>query len=388
MMTLAQSVKKYIRHHTPEMFGLLEEMVRIQSGSRNKAGVDRMAERVARALAPCGVSCRTVSQTELGNHLVARTPACDATDTQALLVGHMDTVFPADTPFTGYREDEFHCYGPGVIDMKGGLVAGIFAMKALASAGCLAELPVTFVFNADEEIGSPGSRPVIVQEARKSLFAFVLECGGARGEVVTGRKGNLSMRLDVYGRAEHAAFAGKDKGSAIVELAHKTIAMEQLNRPEKGISANVGLISGGIGPNTVPEQASALVDFRFSAAADLPALRQAVEAIAADRKIPHTRTAVTIVSSRPPMPATPANLQLFDRVRAAAEKLQMTLAAEFRHGVSDANLIAHENIPVIDGLGPLGARDHSEEEYMIKESLPQRAALIACALSHCWKNYN
>ena len=176
----------------------------------------------------------------------------------------MDTVFPEDTDFNWYKEDRANSYGPGVADMKGGLVAGIFALKALIARGLLENIPVTFIFNSDEESGSGSSREIIRQEARNSAFAFVLECGGLNGEIATGRKGNLSIKLTVKGRAGHAAFAGPDKGSAILELARKTIEFESLNEPEKGISVNVGIFEGGIGSNTVAENAVANVDFRFT----------------------------------------------------------------------------------------------------------------------------
>ncbi len=146
----------------------------------------------------------------------------------------MDTVFAADTDFTAYREDDTQAYGPGVIDMKGGLVAGIFALKALSAVDLLKRIPLVFVFNSDEEVGSRRSLALIRKEARKSACAFVLEAGGLNGEVVTARKGNLSATLIVNGRAGHAAFAGADKASAILEMAYKTLAIEALNDPDRG----------------------------------------------------------------------------------------------------------------------------------------------------------
>ncbi|MFC1830277.1 M20/M25/M40 family metallo-hydrolase, partial [Thermodesulfobacteriota bacterium] len=263
-MNIKSNIISYIKAHTTDMFSLLEKMVLIQSGSYNKKGVDRVSNLIKTFFQSNGTSCRVIEQTKLGNHLVVKSHCVERFEKQILLVGHMDTVFPKDTDFNWYKEDTVKCYGPGVVDMKGGLVTGIFALKTLDSIGLLKKIPLTFIFNSDEEIGSPSSREIIKKEANNSACAFVLECGGLKGEVVTGRKGNLVIKLNVTGKSGHAAFAGKDKGSAILEMAHKVIEFESLNDPVRGITVNVGKVKGGIGPNTVPEQATARIDFRFN----------------------------------------------------------------------------------------------------------------------------
>lgn len=386
-MTTNNRLIHFIKEHEPDMFDLLEKMVLIQSGSHNKEGVDRVSGLIEFSLQSNSVSCRLIEQTKLGNHLIVRSLCEDRFDKQILLVGHMDTAFPKDTDFNLFREDSTKCYGPGVIDMKGGLVAGIFALKALDSLGLLKKIPITFIFNSDEEIGSPSSRELIKAEAQKSCFVFVLECGGLKGEVVTGRKGNLSLKLNVFGKAGHAAFAGQDKGSAILELAYKTIDFESLNDFEKGITVNVGKVKGGVGPNTVPEQATAHIDFRFVEQKDLNFIKEKISEIAARPKTPHTSASFEIVSARPPMEQNEANRQLFQTVKDVAGHLGFPLKEEFRSGVSDANIIAEQNVPVIDGMGPGGANDHSKDEYMIKESLFQRATLLACSIVECRQTY-
>jgi glutamate carboxypeptidase len=222
---------------------------------------------------------------------------------------------------------------------------------------------------------------LIRQEAEKSACAFVLEGGGLNGEVVTGRKGNLSARLTVAGRAGHAAFAGPDKTSAIVELAHKILAIEALNDFSAGILANVGTVSGGIGPNTVAERAEVLLDFRFVQPEDEERLKTKLSQICAQMMVPGATAELEIVSGRPPMPINEANQALYDRVHRIAGRLGIAIRPEFRSGVSDANFIAQAGTPVLDGLGPIGARDHSPEEYMLKESLPQRTLLLAAILA-------
>ena len=376
-----------VRDRREDMFSFLEEMVRIQSGTRHKAGVDRVGRMIRERVGRLPVDVEVVHQSDLGNHLIVRTRAAGIGGEQMLLVGHMDTVFPENTAFNWYREDVEHSYGPGVIDMKGGLVAGIFAMEALHRTGALDRLPLAFLFNTDEEIGSPTSRALIQKEAALSRCAFVLEAGGLDGGVVTGRKGNMSLRLTHSGTAGHAAFAGTDKASAIADMAHRILALEALNQPDRGISVNVGDVHGGIGPNTVAESAVSRVDVRFVEKSDGERLANTIDNIAAEPVAAGTSCTVETVSRRPPMPATAANRMLFDIFTDLAVDMEIPITEEFRHGVSDANIIADAGVPVLDGLGPIGARDHSDKEYMVKESLVERTLLLAAALPQCWDRF-
>ena len=387
MMPIHNRIITFLKAHHRDMFALLEKMVRIQSGTYNKQGGDQMGRLITSAFQSNTVSCEVMEQDTFGNHLVVRSLCEKQFDKQILLSGHMDTVFPEDTEFNWYKEESTHCFGPGVIDMKGGLVAGIFALKALDNEKLLTKIPVKFFFNSDEEIGSPSSKDHIQKEARNSAFAFVLETGGRNGEIVTGRKGNLSLELNIKGIAGHAAFAGKDKASAIAELAHKIIAFESLNNLDRGISVNVGKVNGGIGPNTVPEHALARIDFRFTEIADKADLEKSISEITKKKNIPKTSSHFAILSSRPPMPVSEQNKKLFKAVQETAASIGFSVSEEFRAGVSDANLIAGEHTPVIDGMGPIGAMDHSEDEYMIKATLLQRSVLLACSLIDCWKKY-
>ncbi len=372
-----KQIKTYLNRHKKEMLSFLEQLVCVQSGTKNKAGVDQVSPIIKAEMEAMGFLCKTIKQEKLGNHLIARVNSHIKDQKQILMVGHMDTVFPIDTPFNYFKQDESKCYGPGVADMKGGLVVGIYALKALQSAGLMPDVPITFVFNSDEEIGSPGSRQIIQEEARQSQMAFVFEAGGLNNEVVTGRKGNISARLQIEGKAGHAAYAGKDKASAVLELAHKTIEIEKLNAPEKGISSNVGKVQGGIGPNTIAPHATARMDFRFLTSEEGKKLLSRIENICQSRSIPGTKPDLEIVSRRPAMPQNSLNKGLFDRLKKVASSLDMDIISELRQGVSDANLIAEEQIPVVDGLGPIGALDHSEKEYIITQSLIDRTVLFS-----------
>jgi glutamate carboxypeptidase len=374
-------LRTYVKSNQSQMFSLLKKMVDINSGSRNKRGVDAVGHVVTDALTGCDLAVEVIEEAHIGNQLVVRSPCPSFDAGQILMVGHMDTVFGAGTKFTNYREDDTRAYGPGVIDMKGGLVAGIFAIKALSAIGLLKRIPLVFIFNSDEEIGSGRSKDLICHEAGQSACAFVLESGGSRGEVVTARKGNLSARLTIKGRAGHAAFAGADKASAILEMAHLTLAIEALNDPTRGISANVGKVSGGTTPNTVAEHAEARLDFRFNRSEDGDKLKNRLTRIAAHKRVAGTTATLEIVTGRPPMPDGGLNRHLYSRVEKIANRLGIAIGAEFRPGVSDANQIAQAGVPVVDGLGPIGGGDHSPDEYMIKSSLPQRTLLLAAILA-------
>jgi glutamate carboxypeptidase len=385
--TYTPAIKAFLEANEKSMFAYLEELVRIQSSSHHKKGVDKVLQTIKGSFEGMHVSTEVIEQPLLGNHLVARSNCPSGSSDQILIVGHMDTVFPADTEFNWYKADDLKCYGPGVVDMKGGLVVGIFAFKALQEIGLLQEIPLVFVFNSDEEIGSSGSLEVIQHEASQSAAAFVLECGGLNGEVVTGRKGNLMVELHVEGKAGHAAFADQGKSSAILEMAHKIIQFESLNDFQQGITVNVGKVEGGIGPNTVSEFCTAQIDFRYVAPEDFKYIESRILDIISTTNVKGTRIDVNFISGRPPMQQNPANRKLYTVAEKVAEQLDIPIKEQFRFGGSDANYIADLGIPVLDGLGPVGGKDHSDEEYMLKDSLLQRTLLFTCTLLASWTDF-
>lgn len=383
LSVLREHVRSFFEARRPDMFALLRELVEIQSGSRNEPGLERMAERLAGELGVLPLDVRVEALP--GHGTLVRATNADRVQAPAgtsLLIGHMDTVFPADTHFREYREDDEKAYGPGVYDMKGGLVVALFALRALEAAGWLGRVPVTILFNPDEEIGSPASGPLIRAEARRCARALVLEGGGLQGQVVTGRKGKLGYRLEISGRSGHAGNAAQGKASAVLELAHKIIALEALNAPPE-VTVNVGRVEGGIGPNTVAEQAVALIDSRALSPEGLEKLRKRIEVLASECNTPGTSCRLTQTSMRPTMPQSEANRGLYALAAQEAAGLGQGISEDLRSGVSDANLAAAEFIPALDGLGPLGDLDHSDREYIIKDSLPQRSALLAMLLARC-----
>ena len=385
-MDRLQRIKKAVEGSEKAMFDCLKRMVSIQSGSYNKVGIDRLGSLLYTYFSSLPVSIRTVPQSQYGDHLIVRSNHQAGAKRGILLIGHMDTVFPSETSFNQYTENGQYGYGPGVIDMKGGLVVGLFALKCLEELGLLRNIPFTFLFNSDEEIGSPTSRELIREEAAKSAFGLVLEAGGLGGEIVICRKGNMRLEFTIAGAEGHAASAGPDKPSAVLEMAHLVIALEKLNAPGEGISVNVGKVHGGIGHNTVAGSASAMVDFRFNVPKQKQFLLQEVDRLCRSNRVPGTEIQYHIKSQRAPMPAN-ANEELFQVFADLGQKLGIPVGKEFRVGVSDANIVAAAGIPVLDGLGPIGGDDHSDKEYLVKSSLVQRTVLLAAGLVNCWQRF-
>ncbi len=385
---MSERMLSYLDDHEKDLFRLLRELVLQPSFSHYKEGVDKVGELIRLQLEGCGMKLAVIQEKEVGNQLIFRSAACSPEKKSILLAGHMDTVFPADSAFNWYKEDGGKVFGPGVIDMKGGLVTAVFAIRAMAHCGLLDSIPLTFICNSDEEIGSPHSRKVIRSEAEKCLLAMVFECGGLNGEIVTGRKGKAGYRLDVTGRAGHAAFAGPDKASAILGLAHKTIALEQLNDDSKGVVVNVGVVQGGVGVNSVAETAGAEIDTRYLYQADARETAEKIRLIAEKCHVAGTTSVLKETSSRLPMERSGGNRKLFQLVEEQAELLGIRVREELRSGVSDANTIAETSVPVIDGMGPVGDCDHSDREYMIKESLPVRTKLATLSLVACWEHFS
>ncbi|WP_163337426.1 M20 family metallopeptidase [Desulfopila sp. IMCC35008] len=378
-------LKTYLAGQEQEQLRFLRELVLQPSYSGSKQDVDNAGAIIAKELDMLPMRTEVVRQDETGNHLLFRSPACDNQHGSILLVGHMDTVFPRDSGFDSYREKDGKVFGPGVIDMKGGLVAAVFALKALHHQGLLDTIPITLLCNSDEEIGSPTSKEMITKEAQKALFGLVFECGGLSGEIVTGRKGKNGFNLTVSGRAGHAAFSGVEKASAILEMAHKIIAIEKLNNSRRQLVVNVGTVKGGLGPNTVPDSASASIDTRFLSQLDGQECIEALTRITTNCTIPGTSGELIYTGGRLPMEQSAGNDILFRLIEAESKRLGQKVLAELRSGVSDANTMASAGLPVVDGMGPRGDCDHSDREYMIRDSLPEKTLLAARVIATGWQ---
>jgi glutamate carboxypeptidase len=289
----------------------------------------------------------------------------------------MDTLCPPDSPFLHLTEEGKRLRGPGVADMKGGLVVLIWAVKVLERCGLLGDFPLVCLFNADEEVGSPTSWTLFTAMKGRASHALVFEMGGTGGAVVTTRKGVARYRLDLTGKAAHFGCLKGRKVSAVHELAYKTLAIESLNEPDGSLAANVGKVSGGLAANAVAESAAMEFEVRYWTREVEERARKRIEDLTAQPTVPGCRLELSRLSHRPPLQPSAGSLALFRRIGDVARGLAQAVAEEKRGGVSDANWLSHAGIPTMDGLGPLGDLDFTDEEFIVKETLFQRIELVA-----------
>jgi len=361
----------------PAMLALLEQLVNTDSGSYDKAGVDQVGAQIRRFLGAHGIAHDTIANDTFGDAI--RATVGEGSNTSILLMGHRDTVFPrqeaARRPF---RVDNGRAYGPGVADMKAGLVMNAFVLAAFEKFG--APAPVVGLFTADEEIGSPSSRGLIESEARRARAVFNSEPGRPSGNVVTGRKGGVFMRFEVTGKAAHSGANFSDGISAIEELARKTIALHALTDLAKGITVNVGLISGGQTVNTVAPWAKGEIDLRYVTLADREATMGRIGEIIATSFVPGTSTIVEITGEFLPLVESTEGRRLFDLYSACARELGLKVAGEFTGGCADSGFAAHAGAPTLCATGPIGARAHTPDEYLEIDSIVPRAQTLALAV--------
>jgi len=371
----------------PRFLDELEELCNIDCGSYSPAGVDEVGAWVGSQFEALGgtVERRRDPAGRLGQTVIGRFEGRPGAGPRLLLIGHMDTVFPdgtvAQRPF---RMQAGVATGAGVTDMKGGLLAGIHALAALRDlGGGWDKLPferITYVANPDEEIGSPASTPHIREIAAASDATFVLECARANGDFVSARKGIADLRLEVHGRAAHAGVEPEKGRSAILAGARIVERIHALNGHWPGVTANVGVFQSGTRPNVVPDLATVEVDVRGVTAAELAAAVAAVRAIASEPGVPDVSVDVVEMAGWAPMEKLERSGRLADHVKAIAARLGFSTMDVSTGGASDANTTSGMGIPSIDGLGPIGGRDHSPEEYLEVDSIVPRTTLLAALL--------
>lgn len=264
--------------------------------------------------------------------------------------------------------------------MKAGLASIVYAVLALNDAGVLDQVPLTIALSGDEEIGAVTSRPVFEEEREKALACLVVEGGGLDGEVVVSRNGKMGLRLDCTGENQHVGAADLQKASAVLELAHKTIALEGLNGDLPGVRLNVGKVEGGLGPATVPARASALVDVRWADQALRDRLLERIEATVAEQGLQGCESELTVMNERDAWPLTDGTQALADLIREVGAELGQTLGQEHRLGTSDSNFFGSAGVPTVDGLGPICRGYHTQDELVYISSIEERTALLANAL--------
>ena len=370
----------------PEFVTLLEEMVNTDCGSYSPEGVNAIADRCAARLQSGGWKVERrphapgAGETRLGDIVVGTLSGSGGP--RVLLVGHMDTVFDdgtvAERPF---RIDGDIAHGPGVSDMKGGLLTGFFAVEVLQAAGFDGFGHITYVCNPDEEIGSPFSGPMIAELALAHDAAFVLEGARANGDIVSSRKGITDYRIMLRGRAAHAGVEPEKGANAVLQAAHTIIALQDLNGRWPGVTVNVGLAKGGTRTNVVPERCELQVDLRSPELETLEAAEAEIEHICKEMVVPGVEADVQANGWHRPMEKNQGGDRLARIAMEVAAELGFTLRDAATGGASDANTTSAAGCPTIDGLGPVGGDDHAPAEWLDLTSVVPRIALLAGIIS-------
>src|SRR3954469_3936780 len=378
-----QKILDWLGGQRNAMLALLQTLVNTDSGSYDKAGVDAAGGHIRKFLGEYGIATEVTPDEKFGDAITA-TVGQDSPpfgNRPILLMGHRDTVFPKGEPTRRpFKIEGDRAYGPGVADMKAGLVMNCFVLAAIQQFGG-APAPVMALFTGDEEIGSPFSRPVIEAHARAARVCFNSEPGRGRGAAVTGRKGGVFMRFEITGKAAHSGANFETGISAINELAHKTLALSALSDPKAGITLNVGVVSGGQTVNTVAPWAKGEVDLRFITPEQRADTFAKVETIMAKSFVPGTSAKLEITGEFVPLVETAEGKALYEHYAGSLKALGETeTTALFTGGCADSGFASATGTPTICAVGPVGGRAHSPEEYLEIETLVPRAKALALAV--------
>lgn len=374
---------RFVDDHREEMVSLWREIVMMESGPDDKPKVDALAARLQKILDEEGAASRIVEFEKAGNMLIAEFGK-NRPKPGIALIGHIDTVFETGTiakrPFT--IKDGI-AYGPGVLDMKGGIVILIYAIKALNSVGYDVR-PIKVILAGDEEVihSKSNAADIFIEESKGHAAVFNFETGFVDNGIVVGRKGVAKFSLEVKGTAAHVGNDPENGRSAILEIAHKVIEIQNLTDWEKGTTYNVGIIQGGTVSNAVPDNARIIIDVRYKDPDDLPEIVERIKKIAAKTYVEGTTTTVALTDSMKPMKTTDGVRKLFALVKEVSEENGFGIPYEkYVGGASDSAYTVLAGVPTVCAMGVKGGRNHSPEEYALVESLFERTKLlIACIL--------
>jgi len=376
--TIAAEVRGVLERRLDEMTATLGELVSIESPSDDREGLARMAARLRELFAPLG-DVERFAQAGMGEHFVVRLPG-QQDERPVLALCHYDTVWPlgslAENPF---RIEAGVAHGPGVFDMKGGIVCLYYALQALGALQQRPRRPLWILFTADEETGSHTSRALIERLAGECACALVYESPLAAGALKTGRKGTGKYVVTVAGRAAHAGVEPEQGISAVHEAASQVHAIHALNAPERGTTLNVGVLQAGTRANVVAARARLEVDVRVARTDEMGRIDAALRGL--QPLLPGATLQVEGGLNRPPMERSAATAALFARAQVVARSMDVDLGEGSTGGGSDGNFSAALGLGTLDGLGPEGRGAHAAEEQVLVASLPRRAALSAGLLA-------
>src|SRR6267142_5422552 len=365
---------EHLKQNLPHGLGFLEQMVSMESPSFDKALVDKFVYFLGRRFNDLGGAVEFIPTERFGNHMLVRFQ--DTTGGRILLLGHTDTVWPAgEIEKRPLKIEGGRALGPGVFDMKAGILLMWMAVGALRKVRGSLSRPVTVLLTSDEEVGSNSSRALIEAEASQCSAVFVLEPSLPNGVLKTARKGVGRFTLKAIGKAAHAGIDPLKGINAIEEISRQIIKLQNMTDVARGTMVTVGLVQGGTRSNVVPAEAAAEVDVRITSIEEANRITKTIKALTPELEGAHLEIRGSI--NRPPMERTSETARLFETARRIAAQMSIDLKEGSTGGASDGNFTSAMGIPTLDGLGAVGDGAHAAGEWVEIESLLQRAALVA-----------
>ena len=364
----------HLKQQLPENLRFLERMVSMESPSFDKPLVDKFVRFAGSRFQEIGGEIEYVATERFGDQMLARFSG--KSSDRILLLGHSDTVWPAgEIEKRPFKIGDGRVFGPGVFDMKAGILLMWMAVGALSRMRGALERSVTVLLTSDEEVGSNSSRALTESEAARCRAVFVLEPSLPGGVLKTARKGVGQFTLKAVGRAAHAGIDPLKGVNAIEEISRQILKLHRLTDVVQGTTVTVGVVQGGTRSNVVPAEAAAEIDVRITSMGEAERVTRAIGALAPE--LPGARLEVSGSINRPPMERTSDTVRLFEVARRIAAQIGIDLKEGSTGGASDGNLTSALGIPTLDGLGAVGDGAHAVDEWVDVESLPARAALVA-----------
>lgn len=372
-----KQIQAHAEQYKADALKLLERLVNIDSGSGYEPGLTQVRDIAVDELKQLGFSIELVPDKAANNsHVVATLKGTGKA--KILLMAHMDTVFKegsaAERPF---HIKDGRAYGPGVMDDKGGIVAGIYALKVLKDQGFKDYAQITFLLDASEETGSDAASELIRKTAKAHDVTLNLEPGRPADGLVVWRKGSATAVVEVKGKAAHAGVAPELGRNAAMEAAHQILQLGKLGDEEKKTTINFTVIKAGDRTNVIPDQATAKADVRAALPEEFDRIEKDLARVSANKLIPETEVKTSLQRGLPPMPQTPESDKLVAVAQGIYGELGKKLTIEGSGGAADASLSAGVGTPTLDGFGIVGGNIHTPEEYAEVESVVPRVYLLS-----------
>lgn len=382
MEQIYQQIRRYIDKQRLPMMNLWEELVNTESGTRQIEGVNAVGSILRREMERSGIETRTIPIENAGDMLIGEWNS-ESDAAPLLMIGHMDTVFKEgaakENPFC--VDEDGMAHGPGVLDMKAGLVIALYAVKALIETGWK-KRPIKFIFASDEENLHmfSNAKELFARESRGALAAFNFETGYMDNRFVVGRNGGGPVILQVHGIASHSGIAPEKGRSAVLEAAHKIVEIEAQNDIPRGRLINCGLVTGGIGENTIPDSCTIRIGIRFPNTTVRDEIFDILKKATEHSTVPDTTAELDLSRVMQCMDTTDGVMALFAHLKRTAADCGFGEIESFRvGGLSDSGITVGCGVPTVCGMGVRGEWNHTPNEYAEVESLYQRCILAACA---------